>query len=163
MGKRSKRIPELTLKQVIRFCAKIRIGPKCWEWQGRPTGNIKYGGYGCIRLNQVPFLSHRVAYKLHTGIDPGDLLVCHKCDNPICCRPSHLFLGTQAQNLEDMYKKRRQNIARGIRHSQAKLTESDIRKIRASSRTGRQLAKQFKMSPAAISNILNRNTWKHVR
>jgi hypothetical protein len=84
------------------FWSHVRRGPaeSCWEWQGRIYGD----GYGRF----LGYLAtHRLAYYFTTGVDPEELLVCHHCDNPPCCNPDHLFLGTHADNMRDMVQKGR--------------------------------------------------------
>ena len=76
---------------------------KCWVW----TGATVNGGYGSIKVHKVTKLAHRVSWELEYGESPGDLSVCHKCDNPPCVRPSHLFLGTHSENMKDMKAKGR--------------------------------------------------------
>lgn len=114
--------------------------------------------------------THRVAYALAWG-DPGDLLVCHSCDNKLCCNPSHMFLGTQADNVADMITKGRRVIGvvpperrpRGESHHGAKLTESDVRDIRRAITEGgatqRELAARYGVNPMAISNIRHGKRW----
>lgn len=68
----------------------------CWEWSGTRNN----AGYGIVSGGEV-LVAHRLAYLLSRGVDPGPLLVCHRCDNPPCCNPDHLFLGTHADNHRD--------------------------------------------------------------
>lgn len=79
---------------------------ECWEWQG----NVNRGGYGRLFHDSIPYLAHRVSYEIHTGpIAPG-MLICHECDNPPCCNPSHLWQGTSGDNtLDKMAKGRHSN------------------------------------------------------
>lgn len=82
----------------------------CWEWQGYRT----VAGYGHIsfgRSNRNQMRSHRVSWQIHYGSIPNGLWVLHKCDNPPCCNPNHLFLGTPKDNFDDMCQKGRQGEA----------------------------------------------------
>ena len=75
----------------------------CWVWQAG-TNNI---GYGMIRDEKKMRTAHRVSYEEHIGKIPSGMCVCHTCDNPLCCNPSHLWLGTHSQNTQDMLRKGR--------------------------------------------------------
>jgi hypothetical protein len=88
-----------------RFWSKVEKGDGCWEWKGRRHKQ----GYGVFWIGRTILLAHRVAYRLATGDDPGANVVCHRCDNPPCVRPDHLFLGSQQQNMADMSRKRRRH------------------------------------------------------
>lgn len=76
---------------------------ECWPW----TAATRRRGYGIFTVNRRNFVAHRLAFQVATGIDPGELLVCHTCDNPPCCNPAHLFLGTNSDNMRDMVAKGR--------------------------------------------------------
>jgi hypothetical protein len=106
-------------------------------------------------------LAHRVSYELEHGVEPGDLCVCHSCDNPLCVRPDHLWLGTQADNLADRNNKGRQRALTGEDHLSAKLTWDDVENIRANEMnlTQHELAAAFGVSQSAIAKILRRVTW----
>jgi DNA-binding XRE family transcriptional regulator len=105
--------------------------------------------------------AHRVAYEVYRGPIPDGMHVCHKCDNRICVNPDHLFLGTHAENMADMSKKNRQ--ARGADNGSAKLTEIDVRAIRAeNSKSQSELGKDYGVSQSYISKIKRRESWKHV-
>ena len=131
----------------------------CWEWTkdtSHDYGRITFGRNLRVRV-------HRVAYQSVYGSIDSSLAVCHKCDNPVCLRPSHLFLGTQSDNNADARQKKRH--AYGARHGHAKLREADVRQIRQMGKEGckgRTLASQFGISPATVCNILKRKIWKHV-
>jgi len=86
------------------FWDKVDIKPRraeCWEWRGakKPTG------YGNVRINKKCKLAHRVAWEIASFEIPEGMIVCHVCDNPSCCNPSHLMLGTISSNAIDMVKK----------------------------------------------------------
>lgn len=92
-----------------RFWSRVdKRGPdECWEWRGARNEN----GYGWLNTVASPsMLANRVAYHFATGIDPGPLLVCHSCDNPPCCNPRHLWLGTHSDNMADMHAKGRRRV-----------------------------------------------------
>jgi len=97
-----------------RFWAKVDkasgLGPQgtCWEWQA----SLNSDGYGNIGIEQMTDRAHRLSWRLHYGPIPDGLSVLHKCDNPPCVRPDHLFLGTQADNVHDMQAKGRDRKSR---------------------------------------------------
>src|SRR5688500_12424982 len=93
---------------------RVAVGAsdECWPWQGAVTGT----GHGRFWIAGRPHGPHRVAYQLATGTDPGDLFVCHRCDNPPCCNPAHLFLGSARDNARDALKKGRLVFSLGERH-----------------------------------------------
>jgi hypothetical protein len=87
-------------------------------------------------------------------------MVCHRCDNPLCVRPDHLFLGTQAENLSDMRSKDRH--ARGARNGHALLNEEIVRHIRTASESSAILAQTYGVSRDAINHVRARRLWRHV-
>ena len=102
----------------------------CWEWQG-PTQQAHKGEYGrvSIKLGMRSYKigAHRLAYYFHTGENPGELCVCHTCDNPKCINPDHLFLGTRKQNMDDMVKKGRHGAGPNrVTPKLERLTESEL-------------------------------------
>lgn len=100
-----RRLPEISPDVVARFWGKVQIkdSDSCWLW----SGGRKPGGYGNINISGKIFISSRVAYFIAKKSDPLEKEVCHSCDNPPCCNPEHLFLGTHQENIFDMVKKGR--------------------------------------------------------
>lgn len=147
-----------------RFWSKVdRRGPdECWEWQAY-RDQSGYGRFTPTDRNQQP--AHRVAWELTHGPIPDGMFVCHHCDNPPCCNPTHLFLGAPVDNTHDMIAKDRSAIAAGEASQFAKLTESDVREIRRRSASGESypaLARAFNVHRETIGLIVRRETWKHV-
>lgn len=159
-------LPMLTVQEIVDFQHRVNITDECWEWQG--TRHRK--GYGLYCNHRIRFRANRIAYFIDTGIDPGDFQVCHTCDNPPCCRPSHLFLGSQGDNMRDaFYKGRlilptggRPPILRGADHPFAKLTDSIASTIKHSTEPGTVLAKRYGVSTNVVSHIKRGTLWKHV-
>lgn len=97
---------------IERFWARVdrRGGPgACWPW----TGYLTWNGYGRVRADGGRYGSHRLAYLLSSGTVPDGMSVCHRCDNPSCCNPAHMWLGTQSENMADMTAKGRRAIMEG--------------------------------------------------
>lgn len=147
-----------------KFEAGVRRSDGCWEWDGW----LSPSGYGMIFHRGHHIGAHRVAYELHYGVAPGDLQVCHHCDNPPCVRPDHLFLGTQKDNVHDMMRKGRrvQGDVCGSKNGNATLTESQVAEIRRRYAAGgvRQvdLAAEYGVPQTSISSIVRRKQWTHV-
>lgn len=128
----------------------------CIVWTGYRRG----GGYGEVDFGGRRMLSNRAAWLAFNGEDPGPHCVCHACDNPACVNPKHLWLGSRQQNTADRQAKQRQ--ARGERNGPAKLTEADVRAIRADGRGCRVLAREYGVHMSTIMSIRRGDTWKHV-
>lgn len=149
-----------------RFRKKIDIDTPdgCWLW----TGMLKENGYGIVTLSKKRYYAHRISWELHCGPIPEKMCVLHKCDHPACVRPDHLFLGTRADNMQDMIQKRRERHdenVRGESHYRARFTEEQVRSIRHRWKLGETqpvLAKEYGVTPGAISHIVTRKNWKHV-
>ena len=132
----------------------------CWEW----TGSRMRFGHGQIHIDGKSVLVHRFAWELENGPIPTGMEVCHHCDQPSCVRVSHLFLGTQADNMTDMVNKGRQE--RGDTHHYAKLSETEVIEIRRRYAQGavcqKELASEYGTSVSNISTIVRRRNWQHV-
>jgi len=158
-------------RDIARLWARVdRNGPlvahvagmsNCWVWTGKLTAK----GRGLIRFGGKQVLSHRASWEAENGPVPNRMCVLHKCDRPSCVRPSHLFLGTQLDNIRDRDAKGRQGTARGETSGTAKLTEADVLSIRAQWADGAKgiaLASRFMVGPAQISKIVLRKSWNHL-
>ena len=141
-----------------RFWSKVdKGGPdECWLWQAATDG----WGYGRSSVRGKTKLAHRVSYELEKGPIPEGLCVCHSCDVPPCVNPQHLFVGTQQDNITDRYKKGRS--ASGEKHGRAKLTDFEVRLIRASDKPQRELAVDFGVGQQQVSHIKNHKRWTHI-
>lgn len=119
---------ELDEDDKIRFFKHVydKRKEECWPWLLVEDKD----GYGRFFLKGKNQPAHRVAYFLHYGIQPNELKVCHTCDNPPCCNPHHLFLGTQQENVTDCVIKGRRNYLYGERHQNTKYSDELIAEIR---------------------------------
>lgn len=153
--------PKKPLEQ--RFWAKVNIiddDDSCWEWLASYFDN-GYGRFG--NSSYIEVKASRWAWHLTYGPIPDGMQVLHKCDNKKCVRPSHLFLGTNQDNMDDMVKKGRQWHARGEKQGQSKLTESQVKDIRNSKLTLRELSEIYGVSKGQLSRIRNGSRWEHVK
>jgi hypothetical protein len=143
-----------------RFWSKVDKTSSCWLWRGCKTG----AGYGQIRITTAgqskAIYAHRISWELTNGPIPEGLDVLHKCDNPPCVRPDHLFIGTQSDNENDSVSKGRWNHPKGEDHPKAILTLVQVAEIRRSILSQRKLAKQYSVSRGAIQAILNGRNWR---
>ena len=142
-----KRKHNLTIKQ--RILRNVKIHPKtgCWEWQlkTKPTS------YGVLKVKAKQIFAHRLAYQEFVGPIPKHLFVCHSCDNRVCCNPTHLWLGTIQDNVDDMIAKGRQKLCK----REPKLKREEIEKVlQASDLTQKELAAKYKVSQSLISRVL---------
>jgi len=145
----------------------IRQPDDCWEWMEGKT----WAGYGAVNTKQGQYKAHRLAWELSHGPIPDGIFVLHTCDNPACCNPHHLFLGTQTDNMADMNQKGRHGKTghkpgeqKGERNYNAKLNQKSVNQIKKllqiGSYTHEQIAKKFDVSRATISMIHIEKNWK---
>jgi hypothetical protein len=136
-----------------RFIEKFRLGDGCWEW----SGSRNREGYGVAFVDgSTP--AHRLSWETFVGLIPDGMVVCHKCDNPPCVNPDHLFLGTRADNNADRDRKKRHVALRGERNGWARLTSGDVAVIRGSG-TAVDLSRRFGVSVRHIYNIKSGKVW----
>ena len=146
-----------------RLFTKIVQSPNpdaCWAWTGRVLPGPR--GYGSLKVDGRETLAHRLMWELTNGPIPDGLCVCHRCDNPPCCNPDHLFLGTKKDNTLDALEKGRLFNPKGEQNPNAKLTADRVREIRSASGTIRELATRYGVSPALIGFIRQRRAWRHI-
>jgi hypothetical protein len=149
-----------TIKE--RFDSKYIIDSNtgCWNWMS----SKKPSGYGTFSIGYRTFHAHRMSFELYKGPIPSMFCVCHKCDNPSCVNPEHLFLGTHRQNSQDMVDKKRQ--ARGERSGTVKLTEEQVIEIKSTykRRHGQltELARKYNVTTQAIWKIVRHKNWLYL-
>jgi len=142
-----------------RFAAKVQKQESgCWLYTGNTHPVSGYGSFGVAAGNIR--LAHRYAYGLAHGPIPGGLHVCHKCDVRLCVNPSHLFVGTPADNQADKVSKGRQ--LRGEQAGMAVLTNDKVLAIRAAAGLQREIAAAFGVSRPLVSMIKSRKAWAHL-
>jgi predicted XRE-type DNA-binding protein len=162
MAKRSE-VVEYTQDDLRRFEMYLIKGTGCWIFTGGQRGNNNYGGFTLHRKN---IAAHRFAYIVYVGQIPPDLLVLHKCNIPLCCNPSHLYLGTAQNNANDRDSQNRLLHNSKEQHPMHKLTQEEVNQIKllcAAAIPQRQIAKQFNVTQAAISAINRGRNWTSER
>jgi hypothetical protein len=145
-----------------RFWSKVdkRDEDECWNWQGAVDGK----GYGAFwsAEQRKQIIASRMSYVLENGTIPSGAIICHKCDNPKCVNPKHLYAGTHADNMKDKVDRNRQNAPRGERQGSAKLNREEIMEIRRMKNEGKTLAyiaDKFSISFQHVSDIVHLRRW----
>lgn len=147
-----------------RFWSKVdQRGDGCWRWLASTSGQLAHGQF-TIRVDgkQYHFYAHRIAWFLTHGAPAGSWRVCHRCDVPACCNPAHLFLGTDAENLNDARRKGRLVCGAHL----IKLSDADMRAIRArylAGRNGKALAAEFGVSLTYLLKVVAGTTPRQLR
>ena len=143
-----------------RFEANVEKSEGCWRW----TGYRDHNGYGRLNIAGYPELAHRISWDLFKRKRIGKDHALHRCDNPQCVNPDHLFRGDQVSNNADKMKKKRHKfgVLRGADHGSSKLTEAQILEIRKSQDTPTAIAENFGISRRHVRDILAGRSWKHI-
>lgn len=153
-----------------RFWSRVNKTDNCWVW----TARVNFKGYGQIPVPRgltsiagANQFAHRISWFLAYGPVPDGLCVLHRCDNPPCVRPDHLWLGTRADNNEDMRRKGRTHRPAwiGTDVPTAKLTEQQVVEVRALHASGMKqagIANRYGVTPGTINAVVRRRTWRHV-
>lgn len=153
----SKTIDEIIAYFKERFWSNVDKSKDCWTWKGCKSRF----GYGEFYANKKTYRAHRLAYELSHGDIPDGLFVLHRCDNPTCVNPDHLFVGTHSDNMKDAANKGR---ICGEMNSFSKLTWNEVNEIRRlySLRVYSMgsIARKFGVSKASISNIVKNKLWR---
>lgn len=141
-----------------RFWAKVDKSGDCWVWTGGGDRE-SYGVFKSTRMTKA----HRYSWELHFGPIQNGLWVLHRCDNPPCVRPDHLFLGTHEENMADMRAKGRSQ--RGERCHAAKLTEPEAKEVILAVTRGERsedIARRFGVSRSTVSMVATGKTWTYL-
>jgi hypothetical protein len=150
-------IPEDVWKKINK-----KSSSECWEWMGCKSGD----GYGAIQINKRTYSVHRLVYELTYDKIPTGLCVCHTCDNPLCCNPKHLWVGTTQENLKDRDLKNRQSYSYGELCGTHKLITQEVLEIRrlfeTNQYTQKELGSKYNVSQSLISGIILKKKWVHI-
>jgi len=145
-------------KTVLRLYDKISYSGDCWLWKG----SLRKDGYGSVVYKGRLSLAHRVSFSVFYSAFNPELDVLHKCDNPACINPLHLYLGTHLDNMRDRKLRNRGNQPKGSKRVNAKLTEDKVVAIKRDTRTHKAIAFSYGVDETLISQIKRGIIWKHV-
>ena len=145
-----------------RFDLQIKLTDGCWLWAAA-TDKDGYGRFRGVYDGIAHTIAHRYSWELHNKQHiPKGMFVCHKCDNPRCVNPDHLFLGTPKENTQDMIAKDRRRNPKGEQVKKAILKESDVLLILADARPYAQIAADYGVAATTIGSIKSRHSWSHL-
>jgi hypothetical protein len=174
MARTYRKLPEIFPQDIKRFWRMVDkttgLGPKgdCWHWTGTLVGSRPSNKYGFFKLGNDSYYAHRVSFTIATRTDYADRQVCHRCDNSFCVNPTHLWSGSQEENMQDYFQKGyiRNHPAKGESHHLTNLTNNDIREIRARTTWNRgdvkMVSEQLGIDRHSLLAIRKRRTWKHI-
>jgi hypothetical protein len=138
----------------------VKTENECWPW----LGHVNQWGYGRYRYNDFTWMAHRLSYEINTGENTKGFIAMHTCDNPRCCNPKHLVLGTHADNQHDKYHKDRQ--ARGENNGSSLLTNEQVLEARSRYKpkvvTYKMLAEDYGVCQDTMQKAIRRIYWKHL-
>lgn len=147
------------MNTIDRFMAKVEKTDGCWFWTARKSPQ----GYGRFSLGGRNHIASRVVYELLVGAIPPDMHVLHRCDNPSCVNPSHLWLGTNTDNIADRMRKGRSRGFPGEANGNRRLTADDVRSIRREVADGARkadVARKFGVPRGHVGQIVSRASWR---
>lgn len=152
-------VPYLIARFMKGFALEKKGKEFCWNW----AGSRDEKGYGMFRISPLKtFRAHRFSFLIFIGALNKEQIICHRCDNPACVNPSHLFQGTHQDNVTDCINKNRRANLSGPSHGNAKLDWPDIERIRRIHLEGvpqRQIATEYGVSQSCVWNIVKEITW----
>lgn len=168
--KRYRGVSAFSLQERIERLSIPEPNSGCWLWLGKVFPKDRPGPeYGCIDVGSRALgtlktrRAHRVSYEAFVGPIPAGIEVCHSCDTPPCVNPSHLFLGTRQDNIDDRERKGRNKIMRGEMHGNSKFTDDFVKNVISSSGSMKDIADRFGISLADVKNLRCPRTWRHLK
>ena len=148
-------------RERIYTSSSVNKETECWEWSAHRNS----GGYGTINAGGKVQLAHRLSYRLFKRPIPEGMCVCHRCDNPCCVNPDHLWLATNAENVRDRDEKGRLDCRVGENNGNAKITEVvafDIVELLSEGQGPAEIARKLGVGPGIVYSIKYNRTWKHI-